>query len=84
LKVLWFISPKTPTPPPKPHVLVTLTRPVPIINEQPEVSPIEMLPKTEENYETPKPKLKPLHWGKVRAGSDREMVWGQLKSSSFK
>ncbi|XP_042030056.1 formin-like protein 1, partial [Salvia splendens] len=30
-----------------------------------------------------KPKLKPLHWDKVRAGSDRAMVWDQLKSSSF-
>lgn len=33
---------------------------------------------------TPKPKLKPLHWDKVRASSDREMVWDQLKCSSFK
>ncbi|KAH6765773.1 formin homology 1 [Perilla frutescens var. hirtella] len=32
----------------------------------------------------PKPKLKPLHWDKVRASSDREMVWDQLKCSSFK
>ncbi|KAF5195859.1 Formin-like protein, partial [Thalictrum thalictroides] len=30
-----------------------------------------------------KPKLKPLHWDKVRATSDRAMVWDQLKSSSF-
>uniref|UniRef100_A0ACD5TVW0 Uncharacterized protein n=1 Tax=Avena sativa TaxID=4498 RepID=A0ACD5TVW0_AVESA len=29
------------------------------------------------------PKLKPLHWDKVRATSDRAMVWDQLKSSSF-
>jgi len=29
------------------------------------------------------PKLKPLHWDKVRASSDRVMVWDQLKSSSF-
>lgn len=36
------------------------------------------------NEETPKPKLKTLHWDKVRASSDREMVWDQLKSSSFK
>ncbi|XP_031479436.1 formin-like protein 1 [Nymphaea colorata] len=33
--------------------------------------------------ETPRPKLKPLHWDKVRASSDRAMVWDQLKSSSF-
>ncbi|KAK4349338.1 hypothetical protein RND71_032093 [Anisodus tanguticus] len=35
------------------------------------------------NEESMKPKLKPLHWDKVRASSDREMVWDQLKSSSF-
>ncbi|ONL94677.1 Formin-like protein 6 [Zea mays] len=29
----------------------------------------------------PRPKLKPLHWDKVRATSDRAMVWDQLKSS---
>ncbi|KAG6471619.1 formin-like protein 8 isoform X1 [Zingiber officinale] len=28
-------------------------------------------------------KLKPLHWDKVKASSDRAMVWDQLKSSSF-
>ncbi|KAJ0969344.1 hypothetical protein J5N97_022221 [Dioscorea zingiberensis] len=36
--------------------------------------------KSEENL---RPKLKPLHWDKVRASSDRAMVWDQLKSSSF-
>ena len=30
-----------------------------------------------------KPKLKALHWDKVRATSDRVTVWDQLKSSSF-
>lgn len=37
-----------------------------------------------ESSSPPKPKLKPLHWDKVRASSDREMVWDQLKCSSFK
>ncbi|PRQ46053.1 putative formin, FH2 domain-containing protein [Rosa chinensis] len=37
----------------------------------------------EKSEETPRPKLKPLHWDKVRASSDRAMVWDQLKSSSF-
>lgn len=52
------------------------------------ISPIELpaasisAEKSEE--ETPKPKLKPLHWDKVRASSDREMVWDHLRSSSFK
>ncbi|CAN4096934.1 unnamed protein product [Withania somnifera] len=35
------------------------------------------------NDESIKPKLKPLHWDKVRATSDRAMVWDQLKFSSF-
>ncbi|PHT83378.1 Formin-like protein 1 [Capsicum annuum] len=30
-----------------------------------------------------KPRLKPLHWDKVRATSKRATVWDQLKSSSF-
>ncbi|KAH9619351.1 hypothetical protein KSS87_002874 [Heliosperma pusillum] len=30
-----------------------------------------------------RPRLKPLHWDKVRATSDRATVWDQLKSSSF-
>ncbi|KAJ3673975.1 hypothetical protein LUZ60_005967 [Juncus effusus] len=33
--------------------------------------------------EEEKPRLKPLHWDKVRASSDRATVWDQLKSSSF-
>ncbi|KAL0539954.1 hypothetical protein IC582_024176 [Cucumis melo] len=33
--------------------------------------------------ETLKPKLKALHWDKVRTSSDRAMVWDQIKSSSF-
>ncbi|PIA25193.1 hypothetical protein AQUCO_12300024v1 [Aquilegia coerulea] len=37
----------------------------------------------DKNEDTLKPKLKPLHWDKVRASSDRAMVWDQLKSSSF-
>ncbi|PPR85268.1 hypothetical protein GOBAR_AA35423 [Gossypium barbadense] len=38
----------------------------------------------EDSEEASKPKLKPLHWDKVRASSDREMVWDHLRSSSFK
>ncbi|XP_031491779.1 formin-like protein 11 isoform X1 [Nymphaea colorata] len=29
------------------------------------------------------PKLKPLHWDKVRAASDRSMVWDKLRAGSF-
>lgn len=53
-----------------------------------EVSPADLPPSSEmiEKVidETSKPKLKPLHWDKVRASSDREMVWDHLGSSSFK
>ncbi|GMP90103.1 hypothetical protein CsSME_00041377 [Camellia sinensis var. sinensis] len=70
----------------KPPVLVTPSRPV-AVHSPTLISPTELLPNSqnvEKNEETPKPKLKPLHWDKVRASSDREMVWDQLKSSSFK
>jgi hypothetical protein len=29
------------------------------------------------------PKLKPLHWDKVRAAPNRRMVWDRIRSSSF-
>lgn len=32
---------------------------------------------------SPLPKLKPLHWDKVRAVPDQSMVWDKLRSSSF-
>ncbi|KAA8550508.1 hypothetical protein F0562_002192 [Nyssa sinensis] len=70
----------------KPPVLITPPRPV-AIQSPTSISPLELPPSSktvEKNEETPKPKLKPLHWDKVRASSDREMVWDQLKSSSFK
>ncbi|KAL4193723.1 hypothetical protein AMTRI_Chr06g178220 [Amborella trichopoda] len=38
----------------------------------------------EKSDDNPRPKLKPLHWDKVRASSDRATVWDRLKSSSFK
>ncbi|KAJ0248906.1 Formin-like protein 1 [Hirschfeldia incana] len=76
------------------------SRPPPLTPpSNPFVIPSENLPKTspeeaqKETFsandepaeeETPKPKLKALHWDKVRASSDREMVWDQLRSSSFK
>lgn len=53
----------------------------------PLVSPIELHRNSEsfgKNEEVQKPKLKPLHWDKVRASSSSETVWDQLKSSSFR
>ncbi|XP_059305075.1 formin-like protein 1 [Lycium ferocissimum] len=80
----------------KPPVLVTPLRPIELENPV-LISPMELPSsnsqtndKNEQSIEglsseeTPKPKLKTLHWDKVRASSDREMVWDQLKSSSFK
>ncbi|XP_059659963.1 formin-like protein 1 [Cornus florida] len=69
----------------KPPVLITPSRPV-AIQSPTLISPMELplSSEAEKNKQTPKPKLKPLHWDKVRASSDREMVWDQLKSSSFK
>ncbi|KAL6971807.1 hypothetical protein U1Q18_031488 [Sarracenia purpurea var. burkii] len=70
-----------------PPVLVTPTRPVVFQNPESVSSPLEPAPQNLETMdrsgETPKPKLKPLHWDKVRASSNRAMVWDQLKSSSF-
>lgn len=63
-------------PPSRPFVLQTPSNTL--------VSPVELPPSFEENEEVSKPKLKPLHWDKVRASSDREMVWDHLRSSSFK
>ncbi|CAN4098630.1 unnamed protein product [Withania somnifera] len=78
-------SPKTATP----SVLESPFKPTGI--ESPVlVSPMELpsisehIEKNDDKIEEPKPKLKTLHWDKVRANSDREMVWDQLKSSSFK
>ncbi|XP_042489547.1 formin-like protein 1 isoform X2 [Macadamia integrifolia] len=71
-----------PPPPPPPHRFWVAP-----IHAQPICEPVDELThnldSVEKNEETPKPKLKPLHWDKVRASSDRAMVWDQLKSSSF-
>ncbi|RXI09802.1 hypothetical protein DVH24_016863 [Malus domestica] len=72
----------------RPPALIPPSRPFVIQNPgKVPVSPVELPPSStplEPIEETPKPKLKPLHWDKVRASSDREMVWDQLRSSSFK
>ncbi|KAG6628894.1 formin-like protein 1 [Carya illinoinensis] len=70
----------------QPPALIPPSRPF-VLQNPTQVSPIELPPSstsTEKSEETPKPKLKPLHWDKVRASSDREMVWDHLRSSSFK
>ncbi|KAK1412696.1 hypothetical protein QVD17_34150 [Tagetes erecta] len=81
------ITPPAPAGWLNPPVLSKPSRGVHVSTQQLHVFPMEISPENQENLETektPKPKLKPLHWDKVRASSDREMVWDHLKSSSFK
>ncbi|WOL17884.1 hypothetical protein Cni_G26677 [Canna indica] len=82
-----------PPPPPMPPVgywLSQVQKPkVRLSSELLPSKPIETavqssnLDEMEKNDEAPRPKLKPLHWDKVHASSNRVMVWDQLKSSSF-
>uniref|UniRef100_A0A803NGN5 Formin-like protein n=1 Tax=Cannabis sativa TaxID=3483 RepID=A0A803NGN5_CANSA len=70
----------TPTGQPisKPPVLTPPSRPFVFQNtSNVSISPMELPPissSVDNEEDTPKPKLKPLHWDKVRASSDREMV----------
>ncbi|CAH2058122.1 unnamed protein product, partial [Thlaspi arvense] len=72
-------GPARPPPPPPPP-------PPPQLWENPatmSLSPHSGDSDPEKKEETLKPKLKPLHWDKVRASSSRVMVWDQIKSNSF-
>ncbi|KAK7340415.1 hypothetical protein VNO77_21117 [Canavalia gladiata] len=83
----WEVAgPSTPVGQPisRPPELVPPSRPFVLQNQTTNVSPVELPPSLGEIEESSKPKLKPLHWDKVRTTSDREMVWDQLKASSFK
>lgn len=87
-----IVSPPPPPPPPPrfwdtpelnagPPELVAPSRPVVGQNPSNGLGNTEALEGRNENGV--RPKLKPLHWDKVRASSDRAMVWDQMKSSSF-
>ncbi|KAL5794440.1 hypothetical protein ACOSP7_003034 [Xanthoceras sorbifolium] len=71
----------------QPPPLIPPSRPF-VIQNSTKVLPVELTPSSNAvesvEEEASKPKLKPLHWDKVRASSDREMVWDHLRSSSFK
>lgn len=87
------LTPPPPPPPPPvkfwetpvvnagPPVLVAPSRPV--VGQNLSNGSADFEAKERKNENGMKPKLKPLHWDKVRASSDRAMVWDQLKSSSF-
>jgi hypothetical protein len=71
------LCPARPPPPPPPppqvsEVPATMSHSLPGDDSDPE-----------KKVETMKPKLKTLHWDKVRASSSRVMVWDQIKSNSF-
>ncbi|KAL6577008.1 hypothetical protein OROMI_011284 [Orobanche minor] len=90
-------SPKTPTPPAEnpivPPAMINLLI-FPIESTSNDSQTVKKDEEKETKYSSEdvdrsgdsilKPKLKPLHWDKVRASSNREMVWDQLKCSSFK
>ncbi|KAI4301769.1 hypothetical protein L6164_035016 [Bauhinia variegata] len=77
-------SPPTPNIPPPP-------RPPPFLNgnnnnngKTPPPPPAQLPQFTPRSKDgAPLPKLKPLHWDKVRAAPDRTMVWDKIRSSSF-
>ncbi|KAF8101248.1 hypothetical protein N665_0208s0035 [Sinapis alba] len=65
-----------PPPPPPPSQIHEIPANTPI-------SPPSENSDSDKKEETFKPKLKPLHWDKVRASSSRVTVWDQIKSNSF-
>ena len=74
------LPPQPPSPPPPPP-------PPPRFWETPVVNKLRQSVGVggdkNESEETPKPKLKALHWDKVKASSDRATVWDRLRPSSF-
>ncbi|CAH9120844.1 unnamed protein product [Cuscuta epithymum] len=78
-----FDSVKGPPPPPPPPA--SGLEPPATANVGPPVliTPSRQVVSKNLNEEAVKPKLKPLHWDKVKASSDRVMVWDHLKSNSF-
>ncbi|CAL0313511.1 unnamed protein product [Lupinus luteus] len=70
--------PTPPPPPPLPRLLET-----PVMAQKSENVCIGDTENKNVNIETLKPKLKALHWDKVKASSDRVTVWDRLRPSSF-
>ncbi|KAI3960886.1 hypothetical protein MKW92_000857 [Papaver armeniacum] len=81
LRSSWSV-PLPPRPPPPPPPLGTARSLEAKASTVP--TPQFVAPTQEHNeVEDGRPKLRPLHWDKVRATSDRVMVWDQLNSGSF-
>jgi hypothetical protein len=69
-------------PPPPPPMLAPLQKNVQT-GSGPGHPPPPAPPKALFRQSAPLPKLKPLHWDKVRAAPNRRMVWDRIRSSSF-
>ncbi|MCE3051484.1 hypothetical protein HAX54_049954 [Datura stramonium] len=85
-KPMRYLSIRLPPPPPLPPARVVLENggpSMPISFQSDNVICESSKAVERRNEESMKPRLKPLHWDKVRASSDRAMVWDQLKSNSF-
>ncbi|CAN6478763.1 unnamed protein product [Victoria cruziana] len=77
-----FQNAKPPPPPPPPGPpLPPRAPPPPLVTKGP--SPFLATQADPSNHVNRLPKLKPLHWDKVRAASDRSMVWDKLRAGSF-
>ncbi|XP_010525272.1 PREDICTED: formin-like protein 10, partial [Tarenaya hassleriana] len=85
--------PRRPPPPPPPQPPCRVPEPPPLVPpSQPfvvqkpgkRISFSELPPISSETTAKPKPKLKPLHWDKVRANPCQRTAWDHLGSSSFK
>ncbi|KAL2468578.1 Formin-like protein 11 [Forsythia ovata] len=83
-----------PRPPPAPPIIPTGIPPPPCPPPFPkgDVNSLKVPPPPPSQFTqhtplgkdgAPLPKLKPLHWDKVRASPDRTTVWDKLRSSSF-
>ncbi|KAL6573053.1 hypothetical protein OROHE_002529 [Orobanche hederae] len=88
------IEPHTPSPVPKQMIRPESMSPSPKANPGTEITTISPTDEANkctsssekserEDRDGSKPKLKPLHWDKVRATSERATAWDQLKSGSF-
>ncbi|KAK4764537.1 hypothetical protein SAY86_025627 [Trapa natans] len=87
--------PPPPVPPPRfwerPPIVHDLVYGPPVLSEpsrpavlqDPEAGHVQTNGSLDRHEDMTRPRLKPLHWDKVRASSDRVMVWDQIKSSSF-
>lgn len=73
--------PKSPPPPPPPKKFPPCLKWQ--NSRQPPLPPALPLQMHVGQNGSPLPRLKPLHWDKVRAAPDRSMVWNDIRSSSF-